>query len=825
MATLAELWDDTPAAKPLPAAPKLTVVPVAPAPAPAPAPAVQAAPPAPQPAPAPVLQAAPAPAPAPPPMATAAPVPTKVTVQEQKVRDQDALPIFTKELARAEAEAAAGKPRAVQDVAAIKREMVRQGLAIPVTAASAPAAAASAPQKGSDVGSLGDLFETTIPANQPGSVVQKPVAMGGFSMAGQPYPPGGDGPIAQAAKKYLGDFGKVIRGAAEVLPAMAGGAVGGVVTPIAQLGHELFSGQAFTQEGKAAAAEFGKKVQGQFYQPRTEEGQQYTAAIGNALAPLIAVPIPTLEALSKATPAAVRAIGDVGRSKSIGGTAVEVPRIEPRMAPEPLDVNLRPVEVTVPTQMSGKMLGEVQAAFEKRQAAAAAARAANPPPAATPTAVTLPAGAAPGAGLGATPGSVGAAALTQEQLRIARARSLPFSMELSKDQATRDPADVRFARETAKDPVFGPDFQSKYAGDNAGLQTNLNLLSEKTGAEKIGIPVSDLAESLIDTVTPYKKTRKTEVSDSYTAARNAGEMAQDVSYKPVIDYINGKIKDRPTILTKNPILGVIFEELKVNDPKGTGKISLNAMEDVRQLLVNEIDPAQNGSVYHGRNLKTAIDKATEQSGGDLYKKARNLNEIYMTEFEDTPVIKNILAMKKGTTQRSVAVENLIDKSLFKGPTSDVKQLFETLEKAGPEGQQMIKELKGYAADQILQESTKNVTLDINGKPYLSTDRLNSIIKKLDKSGKLELFFGKEDAAHYRTINDVTKDLQTVPVGTTNPSGTSAQILATLAEMGLQGATTGVPVPIVTGTKYLYGLNQERVKKNKISEFINYGKNK
>jgi hypothetical protein len=63
------------------------------------------------------------------------------------------------------------------------------------------------------------------------------------------------------------------------------------------------------------------------------------------------------------------------------------------------------------------------------------------------------------------------------------------------------------------------------------------------------------------------------------------------------------------------------------------------------------------------------------------------------------------------------------------------------------------------------------------------------------------------------------------VGTTNPSGTSAQILATLAEMGLQGATTGVPVPIVTGTKYLYGLNQERVKKNKINEFINYGKNK
>ena len=89
------------------------------------------------------------------------------------------------------------------------------------------------------------------------------------------------------------------------------------------------------------------------------------------------------------------------------------PKIEPTLPPQPLDVNLRPVEVTVPGQMSPKMLAETQAAFAKRQEAAAAAKAAMPPPAAstafdilggdrTPAgpAVTLPAGAAPGAGLG-----------------------------------------------------------------------------------------------------------------------------------------------------------------------------------------------------------------------------------------------------------------------------------------------------------------------------------------------------------------------------------------------------------------------------------------
>ena len=92
-------------------------------------------------------QATPA-APAAPVAAPAAPVAApgmpgaRVTPTEQAARNQDALPIFTKELAAAEAEAAAGKPRAAQDVAAIKREMTRQGLPIP--AASAPAAPAPA---------------------------------------------------------------------------------------------------------------------------------------------------------------------------------------------------------------------------------------------------------------------------------------------------------------------------------------------------------------------------------------------------------------------------------------------------------------------------------------------------------------------------------------------------------------------------------------------------------------------------------------------------------------------------------------------------------
>lgn len=98
----------------------------------------------------------------------------------------------------------------------------------------------------------------------------------------------------------------------ETIPALAGGMVGGVVAPIAQLGHELTQGQAFTPQGKAAAAQFGQQVQGQFYQPRTQEAQRNVQAIGEAVIPLAGLHLGgPVNALAPAT----RAIGDVARSE------------------------------------------------------------------------------------------------------------------------------------------------------------------------------------------------------------------------------------------------------------------------------------------------------------------------------------------------------------------------------------------------------------------------------------------------------------------------------------------------------------------------------
>ena len=589
MATLAELWDDTPAAKPLPAAPKLTVVPATPPPPPPPPPAppVQAAPgpqPAPAPAPAPVLQAAPAPppvprpapAPAAPPMAAApvvepapvqmAPAPatkskTVIPKIEFAERDVDARRIQEAELARlrqklqtgpqplTEEQKQASVLRTQGDINALERILKQPQ----TTFAAAPAAAASAPQKGSDVGSLGDLFETTIPANQPGSVVQKPVAKptAFAGTRGDTGIGGGDGPIAQAALKYLKNLGAATASLADVTIA---GIIPAVAGPVTYAAGRMF-GQ--TPEQAAAAEKsvvetldkpfgktFGVSETGAYKGELSREVMDFIGAnIGKG-----AKYISEKTGLPESDIANMMGTGLVGVAplagkavKPMAGAAGEVlyaateplvrdktvlaqrPKIEPTLPPQPLDVNLRPVEVTMPTAMSPKMLAETQAAFAKRQeaAAAAAAKAAMPPPAAgtafdilggdrTPAgpAVALPAGAAPGAGLGATPSSVGAAAVSANPF----AGKLTGEVAGSKGQFPQ----VKLSLVAENVPVMEQQLISRIAQEvNPGQPVRSGVITRNEGTLR-----TEHTEANMPNLTPRGQVLKTQIANEQNALTN-----------------------------------------------------------------------------------------------------------------------------------------------------------------------------------------------------------------------------------------------------------------------------------------------------------------
>lgn len=423
--------------------------------------------------------------------------------------------------------------------------------------------------------------------------------------------------------------------------------------------------------------------------------------------------------------------------------------------------------------------------------------------------------------------SVGAAELSAGQLRQAKARELLDPIDLSRDQYTRNFKDVNWAREKAKDAETGEPLRQKYAQDNAKLINNLDLEIQATGAQKTGIERGQLGQELNDVIANYQKNRYQQVNDAYRLADEAGETLQTVPYKPVLDYIENIKAKRPTQYDQNPILKMVEEDLKANDPGKTGAINLRQYEDIRQLINGETEYGTSNG-FHGSKIKSAIDQATKDAGGQLYKEARAINNQYMKQFEENPAIRDITAYKKGTTERKVAVEDLVENSMLKGPKSRVEELFKTLDEAGPEGQAMINELRGVVAEQIRNEAIKGVGRDINGNPIVSPTGLNNIVQKLDKSGKLDLIFGKKGAERYRTLNDVVIDVKTVPEGSVNYSGTAAGLKNLAAQIATDVATSaiaGVPAPVTTVGTLLYKHRKNKQELNKISEFINYGKEK
>ena len=622
-------------------------------------------------------------------------------------------------------------------------------------------------------------------------------------------------------KETFGEFvGKKVLGAGEAGLSALTGAVAAPAGAVAGIYETLTGGKYGTKEGIQQGQKRATEVQQALtYQPRTQAGQDILQTVGQAAEATKIPPVlvPEVAGFAPLAPAAKAQIQDqFARLKATPTLGVQAPAAPPSPVS---NVNIPPTRraelqaqmTAKPATMAPADVAAMQAQFEaKKTALPKAQEPGKPEVPVTP----LPVSNEEAKRLI----GVGAAEVTPEKLRVQRAKELPVPIELSKDQATRDPADVRFARETAKDPVLGQALQTKYADDNLKIQKNLDNFIESTGAEYAGAAPGEVGQLLVNAIGPYQQARKNAIGPAYDAARSAGEMNMPVPVNRLTDFV-----EKNQSAAKNaPVISAVQSEIQ-RLAKG-GEITINDLEEIRK-MANILAQDQGPNSHYGKQAIRIIDKMTEGKGGELYQKARRLNAEYMREFEDTPVVKNLLAMKRGTTQRAVAIEDLVEKSMLKGPKSDVVQLFSTLQKAGPEGQQMINELRGYVAQRIKDEATKGVGRDINGLPYVSTHGLNKMIVDLDRSGKLDLLFGKQGAEHYRTLNEVTKDLQTVPVGTTNPSGTASTLLAAMAEMGAQTAMTGVPVPVVMAGKHIYGQMQTKKKLGKIQDFINYSKEK
>jgi hypothetical protein len=112
------------------------------------------------------------------------------------------------------------------------------------------------------------------------------------------------------------------------------------------------------------------------------------------------------------------------------------------------------------------------------------------------------------------------------------------------------------------------------------IANNFARMSDEIGAETT--EASKVGE-IVDAALNAEYTKKfNDYKAKYKLADESGETLQPVSYQPLLDFINAKT---PTFRkTLDPILDSVAESLAMNDPSKTGQITVRALEDIYQQI-------------------------------------------------------------------------------------------------------------------------------------------------------------------------------------------------------------------------------------------------
>jgi len=378
----------------------------------------------------------------------------------------------------------------------------------------------------------------------------------------------------------------------------------------------------------------------------------------------------------------------------------------------------------------------------------------------------------------------GGAALTQEAfLRAERAQRQ--GIPLTKGEQLQSLAQQQLEQDlikSGKPELVAPLTNLKQQQQEA-IGRQFQRLTEATGAEMADVSPIFLREigKIVDKplMAEYQKSINN-YRNKYNAADNAGETLQEVPYQSLVDYIN---KQTPTTRTSlAPILQDTLEQLKINDPNGTGNISIRALEDVYQNIGKKSQPGTPNLTY-GKDLKNLIDQTTEGAGGDLYKEARSARKQFSKEFEDVSSVA-ALVQSKGE-DRKVRLSAIFDDVVLDSSLEDLQSITKLLKRAGPEGERAMSELKGQTIQWLKGQAT-----GING--ITKADAFRKAIDKLEIEDKLTELFGKAGREQILDLRDTVKDAMVKKPEATNYSNTASAVLRGLEKMSafkIPGAKT------------------------------------
>lgn len=424
---------------------------------------------------------------------------------------------------------------------------------------------------------------------------------------------------------------------------------------------------------------------------------------------------------------------------------------------------------------------------------------------------------------GSAPANIGAAQVDQTTVRQALAADLPVTPELTKGQISRDPGQLKFEVETAKDEEMGAPLRQRYEQQHQAVQQSIDVFIDQTGAEKgsareAGLLVDDALQKQMQADknrvrVAYKKADDSEEATTPVDITNPVSVLEDGDIS-VIDYLNSQ-PELPTtpIITaaKRTAVSLGIAQKGEDGQLAPGNPTIKQLEKWRSEIngnVNQEAP----NIRQATILKNFIDAHIEPHAGSLYKAARIERKRFADKWENHAIVKDLVETKKGTDDRKVAFENVVDRIVYRGSLDDLRQAKRTIMTAGPEGQQAWREIQASVLRDIKDQATQGVAPDAQGNQMISPAKLNTQIRKLDD--KLDFIFGKQGADKLRALNEVSKTIFTVPTSAAINHSNTAATLSAAMDLVLSGMS-GFPAPVASALR----ISTKHIKDRKIRKRV------
>lgn len=359
---------------------------------------------------------------------------------------------------------------------------------------------------------------------------------------------------------------------------------------------------------------------------------------------------------------------------------------------------------------------------------------------------------------------------------VARAARLEkLQVPATRADVTRNLGDITTEESFTKADVGQPIRDIKAAQDER-LHGLLDTLRTDTGS------TAETRQALGKSVQGAERAKlaslKATKSLAYKQARDAGETAAPADIAPLEEFLSDPTNRRNAGYLRSAI----------DDYSQDGQVSINHLEEIRkEANANVSKGGPEG--YFAKKAVTVIDGILDDSGGDLYQKARAAHAAEKTEFDRQGRVKKLVTQKGYSTDRAVALEDTFDNVVLRGSAEELGTVKNSLTdpkggsgKTRAMGQQAFKDLQGATID-YLKEKAAGKRAIVGEKEQLQfNSAFRDAFSELDKDGKIDLLFSPQQAGLLRQVYDVVGDVRTKPTGRIAGSDTVPRSVAAVGSL-------------------------------------------